>query len=57
MVQVQGRFKDLQWSDLPRRQNEIFHSFEICLYVRMYLFAIDKKSLKIVHSPPINKTK
>ena len=43
--------------NLPRRQNEIFHSFEICLYVRMYLFAIDKKSLKIVHSPPINKTK
>ena len=30
---------NLRW-----RQNEIFHSFEICLYVCRYLFAIDKKS-------------
>ena len=57
MVQVQGRFKDLQLFILTRRQNKIFHSFKTFLYVCMYLFAIDKKSLKIVHFPPINKTK
>ena len=40
-------------------KNEIFHSFEICLYVCNYLPSI-KKSLKIVHSlilQSINKTK
>ena len=30
------------WFNLPRRQEEIFHSFEICLYVCMYVFTWHK---------------
>ena len=30
---MQKRLKYLQWFNLPRRQNEIFHSFEMCMCV------------------------